>query len=74
LLPETERIAERLLSLPTGTTVDETIIDRIGWIIRTALAHPAVVRRALGERQGQTPAPPLFPRVAEQPEPVETVV
>jgi dTDP-4-amino-4,6-dideoxygalactose transaminase len=74
LLPETERVAARLLSLPTGTTVDETIIDRIGWIIRTALTHPAVVRRALAERSREPSAAPVVAAAVEEREPVETVV
>jgi dTDP-4-amino-4,6-dideoxygalactose transaminase len=74
LLPETEHVAARLLSLPTGTTVNETIIDQIGWIVRTALSHPAVVRRALGERQTRTmTVPAVVPESQPHPEPVETV-
>src|SRR5271157_4331297 len=40
LLPQTERLTERVLCLPTGTAVDEDDIGLICSIIRTALAHP----------------------------------
>jgi dTDP-4-amino-4,6-dideoxygalactose transaminase len=50
LLPETERIAARILLLPTGQAVGNDIIAQIGGIIRRALAQPAAVRAALEKR------------------------
>lgn len=62
LLPETEDVAAKLLSLPTGTAVDAEMIERICAILRTALAHPDSVRRRLGQMRaasaGDTMAPP----------------
>ncbi len=46
-LPMTERLADRLLTLPTGTSVRAEDIDAIAAIIRTALGAPEPVRRAL---------------------------
>jgi dTDP-4-amino-4,6-dideoxygalactose transaminase len=48
LLPQTERVAKRIMVLPTGQTVTEKIIADICRIIRTALAQSKAVRRALG--------------------------
>ena len=67
LLPETERVAARLLSLPTGTAVGEEQIRRIAWIIQTALAHPEAVRHHL-RQQGKAAA------VASAPEPAGTAI
>ena len=53
LLPATERVGERVLSLPTGMAVDESAIGTIATLIRTALAHAPDVRRALA--MGQLP-------------------
>ena len=39
LLPHTRRVSERVLSLPTGTSVDRAIIARVCGIIRFAIAH-----------------------------------
>ncbi len=47
LLPETERLTQRVLLLPTGTAVGQEEIDAVCGIIRTALAHASVVRAAL---------------------------
>ncbi len=50
LLPQTERMVLRLLSLPTGTAVEQADIHRIGDMIRTAVAHPVEVRRQLQKK------------------------
>jgi dTDP-4-amino-4,6-dideoxygalactose transaminase len=50
LLPETERIAARILLLPNGQAVGTEIIAEIGEIIRGALSQPAAVRAALEKR------------------------
>lgn len=49
-LPVTERIADRILVLPTGTTVDGNAIDRICGIIRSALEHADAVRERVRRR------------------------
>ena len=46
LLPETERLAERVLALPTGTAMDAASIARLGQLLRDATAHaPEIARR-----------------------------
>jgi dTDP-4-amino-4,6-dideoxygalactose transaminase len=47
LLPETERLTQRVLSLPTGTAVGRAEIDTICGIIRTATTRAADVRERL---------------------------
>ena len=49
LLPETERLCERILSLPTGTAVGPPEIDAVAGLIRFALEHG----RALTAREGR---------------------
>jgi hypothetical protein len=55
LLPETERLAGCVLSLPTGTAVGEYEISRICQIIRTVAASCREVRERLEQVH------PLFP-------------
>jgi dTDP-4-amino-4,6-dideoxygalactose transaminase len=53
LLPHTERLVTRVMSLPTGTAVGEPEIAQLGALIRFALANgPAITQRlgALAER------------------------
>ncbi|HYE96789.1 MAG TPA: DegT/DnrJ/EryC1/StrS family aminotransferase [Rubricoccaceae bacterium] len=46
LLPETERLTQRVMSLPTGTAVGQEEITTICEIVRFALAHgPEITRR-----------------------------
>jgi dTDP-4-amino-4,6-dideoxygalactose transaminase len=52
LLPQTEKIAERIMVLPTGTTIGEQEIDAIGDILRTAIAHAAEIRQRLTPNRG----------------------
>jgi dTDP-4-amino-4,6-dideoxygalactose transaminase len=52
LLPQTERLVERVLQLPTGTSVAEEDVRTVAGIVRQAVASAAEVRRALT----QTPA------------------
>lgn len=47
LLPETERLAERVLALPTGTGVSEDDASKICQCVRVAIAHAAEVRECL---------------------------
>ena len=46
-LPETERLASRTLSLPTGTAVGENEIDQICQIIRFVISNGQDVRRRI---------------------------
>jgi dTDP-4-amino-4,6-dideoxygalactose transaminase len=39
LLPQTEKVADRIMVLPTGTAINETDIEIICGILRAALAH-----------------------------------
>jgi dTDP-4-amino-4,6-dideoxygalactose transaminase len=47
-LPVTERLAARLLTLPTGTAIDEVDVRMVCGIIRRALDAAPAVRAALG--------------------------
>jgi dTDP-4-amino-4,6-dideoxygalactose transaminase len=49
ILPVTERLSERLITLPTGTGVDATDIATIGGILSRACARAGEVRRSLAE-------------------------
>lgn len=46
-LPVTERLAERVLCLPTGMAMSESAIDVVCDVIRTALRHGEAVRKRL---------------------------
>ncbi len=68
MLPNTERVAARLLSLPTGTAVGEKEIRLIAQIIKTAIRNAREVRQHL-DRLGSTiseptsaPAVPTLPQ------------
>ena len=50
LLPETEKIAARVLSLPTGTSVDEADIRAIGQIIRLAVENGSELNSIIKSR------------------------
>ncbi len=52
LLPETERVAARVLLLPTGTAVGPDEVRRIAGILRTARAAAGDVRAALRRAGG----------------------
>jgi dTDP-4-amino-4,6-dideoxygalactose transaminase len=47
LLPQTERLVRRVLTLPTGTAVDPDSVRRVCAIIRLAVEHAPRVRRRL---------------------------
>jgi dTDP-4-amino-4,6-dideoxygalactose transaminase len=47
LLPQTERLVQRVLQLPTGTNVSEEDVQTIGRIVRQAVTAAPEVRRAL---------------------------
>jgi dTDP-4-amino-4,6-dideoxygalactose transaminase len=46
-LPETERLSERILALPTGTAVTQEDVETVAAIVCSALANEAVVREAI---------------------------
>jgi dTDP-4-amino-4,6-dideoxygalactose transaminase len=57
LLPQTEALTQRVLSLPTGTTVGEEEVRRICEIIRCAVTHGAELSsRLAGRADGAIPA------------------
>jgi dTDP-4-amino-4,6-dideoxygalactose transaminase len=47
LLPATERLASRVLSLPTGQTIEPEIIGKICEIIRFVVAHGSEIKQKL---------------------------
>jgi dTDP-4-amino-4,6-dideoxygalactose transaminase len=47
VLPETERLTRRVLTLPTGTAVDAEIVGRVCDVIRLAVRHAPQVRQRL---------------------------
>ena len=50
LLPQTERLAQRVLVLPTGQTLGAAEIETIAEIIRVTLAHGAQIEKAMAQR------------------------
>ena len=46
LVPETEKLVQRILSLPTGTSISDKHIHKIGQIIRYVIANARDVSRA----------------------------
>ena len=48
-LPHTERLVQRVLSLPTGTTVGQAEIQKICQIIRLAVSHGKAITKKLGQ-------------------------
>ena len=50
LLPETERIAARIMVLPTGTALDQGQIQCICRIIRLCIENGGELRQLLSER------------------------
>jgi dTDP-4-amino-4,6-dideoxygalactose transaminase len=51
LLPETERIAARILLLPTGQAVDDGMVKEICGIIHSAFSRAEEVRSCLRDRR-----------------------
>jgi hypothetical protein len=51
LLPETERVASRIMVLPTGTAVGPEDMTSVCQITRTAVAQAPEVRQALERRR-----------------------
>jgi dTDP-4-amino-4,6-dideoxygalactose transaminase len=50
LLPETEKISEKILSLPTGTAVQSEEIQKIGQIIRFVIENATELRHKVAAR------------------------
>jgi dTDP-4-amino-4,6-dideoxygalactose transaminase len=64
LLPETEKLTQRVLALPTGTAVGPEEVGRICQIIRLALAHGGQVRERLRQRAADSESPSRVPTLA----------
>ncbi len=58
LLPETERVAERVIVLPNGMAIDSDIIRTIARILRDATSHADDVRKVVGRARVHL-SPPL---------------
>jgi dTDP-4-amino-4,6-dideoxygalactose transaminase len=56
LLPETERLARRILSLPNGASVNTADIETICSLIRFAVKHGGDIRRELSTRDASRPS------------------
>jgi dTDP-4-amino-4,6-dideoxygalactose transaminase len=54
LLPESEKVMDRLLVLPTGLSIDPEAADRISEIIRLACTQPEKVRARLVDASDRT--------------------
>ena len=46
-LPNTERLVQQVLSLPTGTSVDLDAVAMISQIVQLVVANPRAIRRRL---------------------------
>ena len=55
LLPITEKVADRVITLPTGTAVSEDQIATICQIIKIAVSHGEEIQRRLTEHQSALP-------------------
>ena len=60
VLPETEKLCQRVMVLPNGTSVDEQAVGKICGVVRTAVSNAAAVKARLsvapaehGRRSGQ---------------------
>lgn len=56
LLPETERVARRILSLPTGASVGAADIETICSLVSIAVKHGGDIRRKLSARDASRPS------------------
>jgi len=56
-LPRTEKVSDRVLTLPTGTAVAPEDIRRIAQIIRLAVTHGAELAGLMDKKDERTPAP-----------------
>lgn len=53
-LPETDRLSERVIALPTGTAVTTEQIALVCQVIRTVVSHGAAIQRHLSESNSET--------------------
>ena len=61
-LPETERVSDRVLTLPTGTSVQPEDIRLIGQIVRLAVEHAGELTALMGNMPLPDPAAPIRQR------------
>ncbi|MGH9872617.1 MAG: hypothetical protein ACRD9S_09140, partial [Pyrinomonadaceae bacterium] len=61
MLPQTEQLAERVMTLPTGTAVGPVEISKICEIIRRVVAHSPEIHERLASSNLE------FPRTAKPP-------
>jgi len=61
LLPETERLAKRVMSLPTGTDVSTTEIKAICLIIRLMASHGSQLKRKFKDQTMENTPTPTVP-------------
>lgn len=54
LLPETEKLVDRVVSLPTGTAVGEPEVEQICALIRFVVRHSDEIVAALGGEEKQS--------------------
>ena len=53
LLPETERLTQRVMSLPTGTAMEPEYVHRIGHLLRFAMDHSQEINSRMAEEMSQ---------------------
>jgi dTDP-4-amino-4,6-dideoxygalactose transaminase len=56
LLPETERLSDRVMVLPTGTATDPELVERMCRLIRYIVEHGPEISRRLGTPAVMAPA------------------
>jgi len=66
LLPETEKLTQKVLCLPTGTAVDSNDISSVCSIIRTAVTYADEIHRRLTQVDAQVGTKVNLPSMTEQ--------
>ena len=61
LLPNTERLAERVMSLPTGSTIGRSEIDKICQILRLVVENGSEVSHKMRKREGKKDSSAGYP-------------
>jgi dTDP-4-amino-4,6-dideoxyglucose len=64
MLPHTERLVERVLSLPSGTAVGPAEISLICGLIRTVVAQGCTIRERIEYTEREAVAAELVPAAA----------
>ena len=72
-LPETERIAKRVLVFPTGSAVDPASIQTIAHILRLAVSHASSIRSRMEQQRDAKEAVMVIPPQVEQEVEVEAL-